>query len=71
MVFTDHAEKRALERAIALTDAADLVLANHARRAHNPGDADWLLRVRGVSIAYNWPDGDDAATAVVVSLWRE
>jgi hypothetical protein len=71
VVFTHHAEQRALERGISLTEVADAVLAGHDRRARNPGDADWLLRGRGMAIAYDWPDGDDSATAVVISLWRE
>jgi len=47
------------------------VLASHHRRRRNPGDADWLVRERGMAIAYNWPDGDDATTALVITLWRE
>jgi hypothetical protein len=71
VVFTLHAEQRALERRISLTEAADAVLGGHHRRVRNPGEADWLLRYRGMAIAYNWPDGEDTATGLVISLWRE
>ena len=71
VVFTRHAEQRAAERDIPLRDVADVLLAGHARRRRNPGDADWLLRERGITIAYDWPDRDDAMTAVVISVWRE
>lgn len=70
VVFTHHAEQRASERGLSLTEVADAVLTGHDRRVRNPGDADWLLREHGMTIAYDWPDGDDSTTAVVISLWR-
>ena len=51
--------------------AALAELAHHDRRRRNPGRADWLIRAGGVAIAYDWPDGTDATTALVVTLWRE
>ena len=71
VVFTHHAEQRAQERLISLTEVADAVLSGHDHRRRNPGKADWLLREDGIAIVYDWPDGDDESTAVVVSLWRE
>jgi len=32
---------------------------------------DWLLRARGLAIAYNWPDDNNTAAAPVISVWRE
>jgi hypothetical protein len=29
------------------------------------------VRAGGVAIADNWPDGEDDATALVISAWRE
>jgi hypothetical protein len=54
-----------------LRQMADLVMDEHERRRRNPGAADWLLHGSGIAIAYNWPDGDDTATALVVTVWRE
>jgi hypothetical protein len=71
VVFTQHAERRASERGLSVTEVADAVLTGHDRRVRDPGAANWLLRDRGMAIVYNWPDGDDATTAVVISLWRE
>ena len=71
MAFTLHAERRAIERRLALHELAELVLAHHDRRRRNPGRADWLIRAGGVAIAYDWPDGTDATTALVITLWRE
>jgi hypothetical protein len=47
------------------------LLSYHGRRQRNDGEADWLLRAQGLAVAYNWPDGDDTATALVISVWRE
>lgn len=71
VVFTRHAERRALERRLDLYDVGELLLSHHDQRRRNPADADWLVRTRGVAIAYDWPDGDDETTAVVISAWRE
>lgn len=69
--FTLHAERRVLERRLDVHAIADLLLGHHGQRRRNPGDADWLVRAGGVAIAYNWPDGEDDATALVISAWRE
>jgi hypothetical protein len=60
-----------LNAASTSTRSLTLLLSQHAQRGRNSGAADWLVRARGVVIAYNWPDGDDATKAVVVSAWRE
>ena len=70
VAFTRHAEQRALERRLDLSDIGELLLSRHDQRRRNHGQADWLLRARGVTIAYNWPDGDDETTALVISAWR-
>jgi hypothetical protein len=71
VAFTRHAERRALERRLDLHDVCELLLSHHDQRRRNPGEADWLVRARGVAIAYNWPDGDHETTALVISVWRE
>lgn len=69
VVFTRHAELRALERGLDLQEIADL-LSRHDRRRRNPGPADWLVRGSSITIVYNWPDGDDQTAALVLSAWR-
>ena len=71
VAFTRHAERRALERGLALGELGELLLAHHHRRLRNPGDADWIVRAAGVAIIYDWPDGKDTAAALVISAWRE
>jgi hypothetical protein len=71
VVFTQHAERRAVERGLDLRHIAELLLSDHDRRRRNAGEADWLLRAGGAAIAYDWPDGDDPTTALVISAWRE
>ncbi|MDX6683005.1 MAG: hypothetical protein QOG94_3044 [Solirubrobacteraceae bacterium] len=68
---TRHAERRALERGLALGELAELVLTHHDRRLRNPGEADWVIHAGGVAIVYDWPDGNDPTTALVMSAWRE
>lgn len=71
VAFSRHAEERCWQFRRGRQDVADLVLSGHARRERNPGAADWLLRARGLVVAYNWPDGDDPTTARVVTLWPQ
>lgn len=71
VALTRHAEQRLEERGIATSEAAEVVLSGHHRRRRNPGEADWLVRGRGIAVAYNWPDEGDQTTALVVSGWRE
>lgn len=71
VAFTRHAERRARERGLALDVLAELVLTHHERRLRNPGEADWIIHAAGVAVVYDWPDGDDATTALVISTWRE
>lgn len=71
VAFTLHAERRAVERGLVLHELAELVLEHHDRRRRNSGRADWLVRAAGLAIAYDWPDGNDSTTALVISTWRE
>jgi hypothetical protein len=71
VVFTRHAERRAVERGLVVAELAELLLAHHDQRLRNPGEADWIVRGAGVAIVYDWPDGENAATALVISAWRE
>jgi len=71
VAFTRHAERRAAERRLTLHEIAELLLKHHDRRRRNSGEADWLIRAGGIAIAYDWPDGTDATTALVISAWRE
>jgi hypothetical protein len=71
VAFIWHVERRALERGLALDQVAELVLTYHDRRRRNAGEADWIIRASGIAIVYDWPDGDDATTALVISAWRE
>jgi hypothetical protein len=43
VAFTRHAERRAIERGLAMDELADLVLTHHDRRLRNPGEADWVI----------------------------
>jgi hypothetical protein len=67
--FTRHALERCSEYGRTPTDVGEAVLAGHHRRERNQNDADWRLSAAGTMIVYDWPAGDDALTALVVSLW--
>ncbi len=69
VVFTAHSEEKARQHSRSLADVVAVVLGGHDRRRSNPGEADWILTGGGMVIVYNWPDGQDATTARVVSLW--
>lgn len=68
--WTDHALTKAELLGLARADAEEAVRAGHARRARNPRSADWLVGFNRYTIAYNHPDGDDAESARIVTLWR-
>lgn len=69
VVFTEHGEDKARQHGRALVDVAVVVLSGHERRERNPGEADWRVSAGGMVVVYNWPDGEDATAARVVSLW--
>lgn len=71
VIFTRHAEQKARRLGITASDLAEAVLANHIRRRRNPAAADWQVVAGGQVVVYNWPDGDDATRARVVSFWPE
>ena len=64
-----HAVDRAHEHGWTATDVAELVLRHHDRRRRNSGAAQWRIVVGSLTVLYDWPDGDDAAAARVVTLW--
>jgi hypothetical protein len=70
-VFTDHAAERAVRYGISYQNIADAVLDNHDRRQRNPGSGDWFVRQGRLAVIYDWPDGEDATAARVVTAWRE
>lgn len=71
VAFSEHALEQLARRGLSAEQVADAVLASHDRRRRNPHSAHWLVRARGVVVAYNWPDGDDHTTAYIVSAWPE
>jgi hypothetical protein len=71
IAFTRHAELRADERGVSLQAAADVVIEEHPERRRNPGTADWIVRGKGIGVAYDWPAAGDTTLALVVTLWRE
>jgi hypothetical protein len=71
VVFTDHAAERAVRSGISYENIADAVLDNHESRQRNPGSGDWLVRQGRLAVIYDWPDGEDATAARVVTVWRQ
>lgn len=71
VVFTDHAAERAVRYGISFDEIADAILDEHDRRQRNPGSGDWLVRGGRLTVIYNWPDGQDATTARVVTVWQQ
>jgi hypothetical protein len=61
--FTPHALERCTEYGRTPTDVGEAVLADHHRRAHNHGDADWKLSAGGTMVVYDWPVDDDPPLA--------
>jgi hypothetical protein len=68
--WTDHAFVKAELLGVTRTDLERVVLEGHARRERNTGAADWLVSEGKMMVAYNHPHGDDALSALVVTLWR-
>ena len=68
--WTDHALARASWLGVARTTVEDAVLERHAKRTVNRGAARWRVSSGRLVVAYDYPDGDDRATARVVTLWR-
>jgi hypothetical protein len=68
--WTDHAFVKAEILGVTRTDVERAVLDGHPRRMHNTRAADWLVREGRLMVAYNYPHGEDALTALVVTLWR-
>lgn len=64
-----HAVERAQELGWTTTDVAELVLRHHGHRRRNSGRAQWRIVVGAITVLYDWPDGDDAGTARVVTMW--
>jgi hypothetical protein len=49
-------------------------MAHHAlsvKRRNLRRRRDLVIHAAGVVIVYDWPDGNDATTALVISAWRE
>jgi hypothetical protein len=70
VLWTDHALVKAQQLGIATADIEDALLAEHERRTRNTRAADWFVRSGRLTIAYNYPAGDEL-TALVVTLWRQ
>ncbi len=70
VIFTRHAERRLAERGLTAREA-ELVSERHGQRRRNPGAGDWIVKGRGTGVVYDWPDGEDDSTAVVITTWRE
>lgn len=68
-MLSRHAERRLVQHGIPRTDVEDVLLAEHPRRRSNPRSAAWLVSGRGITVAYNWPDGGDDTTAFVVTVF--
>ncbi len=68
--WTAHAWARAESLGVTRSDIEDALEEGHGRRRVNPREADWLLDVGRLTVAYNHPyDGDEFA-ALVVTVWR-
>ena len=66
VVLSRHAERRLVQHGILRADVEDVLLvAEHPRRRSNTRLAAWLVSGRGITVAYNWPDGGDDTTASV------
>lgn len=68
--WTHHAAERAQSVGATLSDLEDALLEGHDSRLGNSGAADWLILSGPFAIAYNHPIGDDATTALIVTVYR-
>lgn len=68
--WTLHARVKAGREALVPTDIEGAVAEHHDERRRNPREADWLLTVRRLVVAYNWPLEGDRTRARIISVWR-
>jgi hypothetical protein len=68
--WTDHALAKAQVLGISHTDVETAVLEGHGQRRRNAGEAEWRVTSGGLVVLYDHPDGDDPATARIVTIWR-
>lgn len=70
VVWTEHAFDKAQREGWVPTDVEVALLEQHARRRVNTDDADWILEVGRLAMAYDWPAAGDTAYARIVTVWR-
>jgi len=68
--WTDHAHAKAVLLGATRADVERAVVERHHDRQTNTGAAEWRLSTGPWVILYDHPDGDDATTARIVTLWR-
>lgn len=68
--WTDHALAKAQTLGVTRTDVETALVQHHAKRRGNTGAADWILKIGGLVIAYDYPAEDDPLFARVVTVWR-
>jgi hypothetical protein len=67
--WSAHALVRAESLGVPRRDVED-GLASHAHRRGNPREADWLIDLGRLTVAYNHPADGDESVALVVTVWR-
>ncbi len=70
VLWSDHAQAKAVILRAARRDIEEAVIEHHDRRQSNPGPAAWRLTVGPWVILYDHPDRGDPSVARVVTLWR-
>lgn len=68
--WTLHARAKVAQEAWVPTDVEQAIAKRHPQRQRNPREADWILTVGRLVVAYNWPVEDDLLRARIVSVWR-
>ncbi len=68
--WTFHALDKARQMGFARSDIEDVVLQAHSERRRNGGRAGWKVFGASAVVIYEYPDGEDALTARVVTVWR-